>query len=231
LSTLDNFFNAMFRLEYINRKPISPKITINEKAPKWAAREVQDKIISLISEADRDIFYFLTRQGLRPAEARALKIKDLNFDVSTVLVQRSFSAGVLIERTKTKKESYRLINPELLPMLKRLCRNRFPDEFVFINPRTKKPYCDKTLNNIWNEACKNAAVEIELYNATRHSVASQASSNGAPLQCIKAALGHSDIRTTLRYAMNDLASQSIVFEKINKPIVVKLSSNRNQKKK
>jgi integrase len=147
-------------------KPVFPKITVNEKIPKWTVREVQDRIISVIAELDKDIFHFLTRQGTRIAEARALKIKDFNFKEGILLVQRTFSAGVLIERTKTKKEKYRLINPELLPMLRGLCYNRFPDEFVFINPRTKRPYCDKTLNNIWNEACKVEGVGIELYHAT-----------------------------------------------------------------
>lgn len=111
-------------------------------------------------------------------------------------------------------------------ILRRLCYNRFPDEFVFINPRTKRPYCDKTLNNIWNEACKVEGVGIELYNATRHSIASQASCEGAPLQAIKAVLGHTDIRTTLRYAMNDLSSQLIVFDKINKSLSTDI--NRHQ---
>jgi len=226
VNTLENFFNAMLVLEYISKKPVFPKITVNEKIPKWTVREVQDRIISVIAEIDKDIFHFLTRQGTRIAEARALKIKDFNFKEGILLVQRTFSAGVLIERTKTKKEKYRLINPELLPMLRRLCYNRFPDEFVFINPRTKRPYCDKTLNNIWNEACKVAGVGIELYNATRHSIASQSSSGGAPLQAIKAVLGHTDIRTTLRYAMNDLSSQLIVFDKINKSLSTDM--NRQQ---
>jgi len=232
LDGLENFFNSLLRLEYITRKPIFPKIKVNEKAPKWIIREVQDKILSSISEIDRGIIYFLTRQGLRQAEARALKIRDLDFEIGALLVQRTFSAGVLIERTKTKKEKYRLINPELLPMLEKLCKNRFPDEFIFVNPRTKRPYCDKTLNNIWNKACRDIGMEISLNNATRHSVASQAACKGAPMQAIGAALGHCADRSTRRYAMTDLASQMIVFEMINNPIAnIRTSANRQQETK
>lgn len=222
IDCLENFFNSMLRLEYIQRKPVFPNIAVDEKTPVWTSREIQDRIISKIPENDSPIFYFLTRQGIRPGEARALKVKDIDLVKGVLIVSRTYSADVIRERTKSKKVMPRLINPELLPMLKQSCRNKLPEAFVFINPRTKRPYNDKTLNNVWNRACKAAEVEIELYNGTRHSVASIAASAGAPLQAIKAALGHTDIRTTLKYAMNDLASQMIVFEKANKGKVANL---------
>ena len=215
LDCLKVFLRAMMRLEYIQKLPVFPVIRIEEKLPAWTTREIQDKILALIPGVDRAFFIFLTRQGLRPGEARALKIKDVDFATNTIRVARTFSESVLIERTKTRKERIRLINPELLPLLAELCKNRFGEEHVFVNSRTGRHYADKTVNKIWNDACEKAEVQIDLYNGTRHSVASQAASAGAPLQAIKAVLGHTDIRTTLKYAHNDLSSQLIVFEKAN----------------
>lgn len=59
-------------------------------------------------------------------------------------------------------------------------------------------------------------VDITLYEATKHSLASIAVSNGAPLTTIKEVLGHTDIRTTLKYAHNDLESQGVVFQRPKK---------------
>ena len=58
---------------------------------------------------------------------------------------------------------------------------------------------------------KAVSVDIELYQATRHSVASMAASSGVSIAIIKEVLGHTDIRTTKKYShMNEL-SQSKVF--------------------
>jgi site-specific recombinase XerD len=65
---------------------------------------------------------------------------------------------------------------------------------------------------MWNEACKQAGVQIQLKNGTRHSVASQAATAGVPIQAIQGVLGHTDIRTTMgNYACTDLSAQMVVF--------------------
>lgn len=48
--------------------------------------------------------------------------------------------------------------------------------------------------------------------ATRHSVASMAATSGVSIAIIKEVLGHTDIRTTQKYAHLDVLAQSQVFE-------------------
>jgi len=204
----------MERLEYIEKKPVFPHVRVEEKIGSWLSREVQDKVIFAIPLEDRYIFIFLTRQGVRVSEARALKIKDVDSEKGHLVMRRTFSARVLTERTKTRKEDERQINPEILPMMKRLCNRRFPDEFVFVNPRTGRPYGEKTLNAIWNKACAAVGVDLRLYNGSRHSLASQASVAGAPLQAIAGVLGHLDLRSSRKYDVSRVAGQMIVFESI-----------------
>jgi len=74
-----------------------------------------------------------------------------------------------------------------------------------------KPYLTDTLQRLWKEACKAASVDIELYQAARHSVASMAASSGVSIAIIKEVLGHTDIRTTQKYSHVDVLSQSQVF--------------------
>jgi site-specific recombinase XerD len=73
------------------------------------------------------------------------------------------------------------------------------------------PYPADTLQRLWKEACKAVKVGIELYQATRHSVASMAASSGVSIAIIKEVLGHTDIRTTQKYSHVDVISQSQVF--------------------
>lgn len=74
-----------------------------------------------------------------------------------------------------------------------------------------KPYLADTLQKLWKEATKAVEVDIELYQATRHSVASMAASSGVSIAIIKEVLGHTDIRTTQKYSHVDVLSQSQVF--------------------
>ena len=90
--------------------------------------------------------------------------------------------------------------------------DKLPEAYVFLNPRTGRPYTIKPVNNMWNEACKEAGVQIQLKNGTRHSVASQAATAGVAIQAIQGVLGHTDIRTTMdNYACTDLSAQMVVF--------------------
>ncbi|MBF0558679.1 MAG: site-specific integrase [Nitrospirae bacterium] len=212
MDCLENFFNDMVEFEFIKRKPQGfPTISVLKAPPKWR-RETQDKILSFIPEPDRPIFIFLTRQGIRPGEARSLKVKDFDFERGIITVARTFSDRIIRECPKPRLVKPRMINPELIPMLKMLCADKLPEAYVFLNPRTGRPYTIKPVNNMWNEACKEAKVQLQLKNGTRHSVASQAATAGVPIQAIQGVLGHTDIRTTMEnYACTDLSAQMVVF--------------------
>ena len=86
-----------------------------------------------------------------------------------------------------------------------------PNIYLFINPNSDKPYLTDTLQRLWKEACKAVSIDVEFYQATRHSVASMAASSGVSIAIIKEVLGHTDIRTTQKYSHINVLSQSQVF--------------------
>lgn len=212
IKALENFFNVLHRFDYISKKPSFPVITLDRKTPRWVDYNTQLKLLKAIPEAHRPIFTFLAFQGIRPSEARALKVKDVNLKLNTLIVARTYSEREIRERVKGKVVRPRLINPAVQPLLEEVCRNKHPEAFVFTNPRTKRPYSENVLRRLWGDARTKVEIDITLYEATRHSLASIAASNGAPLTAIKDVLGHTDIRTTLKYAHNDLESQRVVFQ-------------------
>lgn len=213
LNALENFFNTLVRFEYITHRPSFPVITVDRSAPKWIDLETQLKFLEAIPEGDRPIFEFLALQGVRPGEARALKVKDFNLKEGFFTVSRTYSNRRIRERVKGKVVTPRLINPALVPMLKELCKDKHPEAFVFISPRTCNPYSEDAMFRIWDAIRKKLGLDIVFYEATRHSVASIAASNGAPILAIRDVLNHSDIRTTMVYAHTNLESQKAVFQK------------------
>ncbi len=216
VNALENFFNTLLQDEVIDKKPQFPKVSVPEPAIKWCTREVQDSILNAIPERHRFIFFFLTRQGLRPAEAVAIKWQDIDLNNGIITVQRSMSNRKIVERTKTRKVRPRLIHPEVLDILRSIPRG-LPNVYLFINPNSGKPYLTDSLQKLWKAACKAVDVDIELYQATRHSVASMAASSGVSIAIIKEVLGHTDIRTTQKYSHVDVLAQSQVFAAQEKP--------------
>lgn len=216
LNALENFFNSLIEDEIIEKKPTFPKVSIPEPPTKWCSRETQDKILEAIPEKHRPIFFFLTRQGLRPAEAAVIKWSDIDLENGIITIQRTLSNRKIVDRTKSKKIRPRLLHPEVLEILRSVPRG-LAHVFVFTNPNNGKPYQNYTLERIWNEACKKVRTKIKLYEATRHSVASMAASAGVSINIIKEVLGHTDIRTTQRYSHVDVLAQNEVFMAQNRP--------------
>lgn len=213
MDALRNFFTSLHRLDFIKEVPTFPIITLDRTTPKWINRDTQIGIIKEIPDEDRPIFTFLAFQGVRPGEAIVLKVKDIDLQNESITISRTLSYKKIRERVKSKVIKPRAINPLILDMLKGLCRNKHPEAFIFINPRTGRPYIYNKVLHLWLAACKKKKIEISLYQATRHSLASNLLKDGAALKAIGDILGHTDLRTTLKYAHGDLDNQRIAFNK------------------
>ena len=226
--SLKNLFNTAYRNEIIERMPSFPTITVPEYTGwKWIDAETQIKILTALPDADKAIFVFLFLHGCRPGEARALKLKDIDFIPRTVRIRRSFSLNVLRETTKQKKENVIPLHPEFMPYIEDVIKTSLPEAFLFVNKRTGKPYNDETLRKIWHRALKKAGLEdsrLRLYDASRHSFASQLVNAGIPVNVISKLLGHSSVKMTARYAHENidtmkaaLMSLSMKSETVTKP--------------
>lgn len=212
LSALENFFNTLHRLDVISEKPSFPIVTVDRRAPKWIGRDLQMKALSYIPTSYRPIFTFLMLQGVRPGEAIGLKVKDIDLDNEVMVVNRTYTAARLRERVKSKVFMPRALNPALIPMLRELCRDKLPEAFVFLNGRSRH-FSDSNLRRFWHIARKAIGIDLTLYEATRHSWATNALNDGADLKSIGDVLGHTDTRTTLKYAHGNIINQRGVFQK------------------
>lgn len=99
-------------------------------------------------------------------------------------------------------------------------------DFVFtFNGKT--PYYERKMREIWADACNKAGVKIHLYNAFRHSCASQLLDAGVELSLVQDIMGHTSQKTTRRYAKRNPAQITAALESRGK--IISLEAFQRQK--
>ena len=192
------FLNWLVRWGEIKAVPVMPDIQTPDSAPRnFLDYDTQVEQLARIPEVHRDFIEFLMEAGLRPAEGCALQIGDFDRTMGRILVQRTYSRGVLIESTKGKHKSYRTLSTRAYELILNAIGNDIDrGRFIFINVATGKGYKCEFLRKLWR---KHATVEEDLYSSTRHSLASQLADEGVPEKALQEILGHKDPRSTKAY--------------------------------
>lgn len=217
-----------FDLEIIDNIPPFPKIEVQPHQFKWLLPEEQIKILECIPEDDRPIVAFLMLQGCRPGEARALKCKNVNLREMTITISASFSREVYREKRKGRGAKPVLIpiHPEMVDFLRERVLYNLPEAFVFVDPKTGKPYTENGLRRIWDYVKKKVGFSsLRFYDATRHSFASQLVNAGTSLFTVSKLMGHSTMKTTERYAHPQIEALRTDLKKLSLA-VTKLSPNQ-----
>lgn len=212
MDTLRHFFNYLYKLEIIEKVPVFPTVRVSESIPKWTSTDNQIALLNAIPDIHKPIFTFILFQGCRPSEARALKWKDIDSQNRIVVIRRTYSKNKIVERTKGRNVKPRMIHPYVYEMLKSIPKG-LPEAFVFLHPKTNMPYSKTRLEDIFRIARKETGIDINIYAAGRHSVASNAAMAGVDARTIRDYLGHADIRTTEIYTHLDVIAQKQIFDK------------------
>ena len=102
-------------------------------------------------------------------------------------------------------------------------RPRNGSPFVFPSPRNSNRPRSRNLA-LWDRVRREAGIEDVRLHDLRHTVASHAAMNGVPLPVVSRLLGHSDPRTTLRYAHLGDREIEAAAERVGKSIAAIMDS-------
>lgn len=179
----------------IKKMPPFPKLPQGENQDiKYLSFDEQQTVISHILEQDRPIFEFAMEFGLRIGEIIGLQKDCLAND--EVTIKRAMGKGGLRQCTKTGKNRVYGLTDRAKEILDRLPLS--PSPYVF--NRNGKPYSWKMLTIRWRRACKGSGISINLYNGIRHSLGGQLMDAGVEMEMVRDILGHTDSKTTRKYA-------------------------------
>ncbi len=112
------------------------------------------------------------------------------------MIQRTLSCGEVRETTKAKNKRPIPLSDHALKIATAATEGRFGQDFVFLNPSTGRGYKTEFLRRLWREYSK---AKVTLYEAMRHSFATQIIEGGADLATAQTLLRHADIRSTQVY--------------------------------
>jgi len=191
------------REELPGRMPRFPWPKVDDYEPRVLSVADQDAILDAIPEARRGIFLAMAHLGLRPGEARALDVADVRDGWVTIdKAVKGCSGRSEIRGTKTGKGRRLPVGEDLLAWIERHVKpaGRLTRAPLFTSSRGRR-WSHWGLLEAWRTACDAAGVpRVKLYEGTKHTMATDVIRRGVPERALQTFLGHSDLRSTRRYA-------------------------------
>lgn len=196
--------NYLHQIGMIDSLPRFPKLKASKKrdVENFLTSEEQELVISKIKDPlYLSMITILAHYAMRPCEIRALQWQDLDFDNSTIAIQRHFSNGTtLLSGRKSNEETLFLpMTPVFRNCVKDL-KPGPPQSFVF-QGKEGGAVGDRVLSRHWKQACIDAGVKpVQLYEGTKHSRLTILKSKGYSDDHLILLSGHSNVDTVKRYA-------------------------------
>lgn len=164
----------------------------NQQKPKGKVVLALSEIPELIEQQKegylRTLTMLMLQNGLRKTEALTLRKRDVDLKNNSLIVHGKGN----------KVETIPIVTPELYEALEGACKDKKPTEYLFVNPRTNRPYTkiSKGLKGAAARAGINKRVDHHLM---RHSFVTGGLMLGVSTSTMKELARHEDIRTTQGY--------------------------------
>ena len=199
--------------------PDFPSLENSAEKDYYVDAEAQRKVLKYVENhkgaIETAIIYMM-----RPCEVRALKWIDIDFKKKIITIQRHFSGKKVIQgrksQKKTDKGKYAILRlplvPKFIEILNQTKAGLDQNEFIFKNAKGKAIH-EKALNEAWKKACIKSGEKIHnFYDGSRHASATRIIQEGTgTMDELRELLGHTDRRTTNKYAKIDSSKLSKIL--------------------
>ena len=190
---------AMFMYEVTLGRALNRRLVPLMRKPRTLPRTFsREEVAAIISSCDsvrqRAVISLGYGSGLRSAEVRALRARDVD----------SSSMRLLVEGGKGAKDRWTLLPAATLALLRdywRAWRPSHPEGWLFLGARGTAPIRHSTPRDMLDRAMRRAGVEKggRAFHSLRHSFATHLLEDGCDLMTIKELLGHASLSTTATY--------------------------------
>ncbi|HKK77307.1 MAG TPA: tyrosine-type recombinase/integrase [Saprospiraceae bacterium] len=196
LSTLNQHINAIkFYYEKVERRP---RMVLNVERPRKEQRlpvvlsqgEVRGLFAQLKNRKHQLMLYLAYSAGLRLSEVCHLQLKDID-------TQREM---IHIRNSKNNKDRMVPLSRSIAVLLGKYVEEYQIGHWLFEGQWKGEPYSGSSLSAVFRRARSAAGIrKSATFHSLRHSYATHLLEAGTDLRLIQELLGHSDIKTTLRY--------------------------------
>lgn len=125
--------------------------------------------------------------GARKSEQLGLKVGQVDF----------FRSLVVFDKTKSGKTRVVEMNSEVRQILLELCKGKQPNDYVWVNPDTGRPYTD--IKRAFSGACRDAKIQGLVWHDLRATYGTRLGEAGFNAYAIAELMGHANITTSRRY--------------------------------
>jgi integrase len=147
------------------------------------------RLINTCNGEFRQLVQGALQTGARYSELAHLKVGDFNLDAGTIAILRS----------KTGKARHVVLTEEGAAFFSELCAGRLGSEIILRQPNGQA-WGPSNQTAYLNKACQRAGISQPInFHGLRHTYASLAVMNGAPLHVVACNLGHADTRMVERH--------------------------------
>lgn len=202
---ISNKFSASFQSGVINavklffsnrlKRKLEPELIERPKQPKLLPHVLSKEEVKLILEVHQNIKHramlsLIYACGLRRGELLNLKLTDIDSNRKMLHVQQG----------KGGKDRVVPINGKILDLLREYYKYEKPQVYLFEGQVSGRPYSEKSLENVMNQAVKKAGLNKKpTLHWLRHTYATHLHEGGTDLRIIQELLGHSSSKTTEIY--------------------------------
>jgi len=192
LSVLRHLFNLAKKWEKFygdNPVSIAGLLEENNLMERILTPEEEERLLSNSADHLKNVIVTALNTGMRIGEIVSLKWSEVDLENSILTITQTNS--------KSKKERRLYVNSLLRSLLIKLRLKSGNAEYVFLNDDGNRI---KSIVTAYKNACKRSNLVGLRFHDLRHTVATRMVEADVNIVAVSKILGHSDIKTTMRYA-------------------------------
>ena len=192
LEALSKMFNLCIADGLLDKNPMETISKMKEENYKIRVltKDEETTLFIVLDERLKPIVICALKTGMRKGEI--LTLKWLNIDFKNNYIE--------LLHTKSGKKRKIPMSKTLRKILLEI-KETSTSEYVFVNPKTNKPYTD--IKKAFRTALDKAGIKDFVFHDLRHTFATRLIEKGVDIVVVKELLGHADISTTMIYTHSD----------------------------